>query len=221
MSLQNIINNATTIVVQRTKIASTTVSRSGRFLSGLQISNQPFTFAVVYQPMATYANVRDVLEEIDRLDAVHTEEVEIGSSNSGLSWITAYQGDLTPTQIGQITVDGTPSGKTIDLDLSAVTGASASDVVLKKGDYFQLDAGYKYPYTVQQDVTYGIGGTVSVNLNRPFITQSGYTTNNQNILVGNDVTWTVKMLTKPSYELLPSRYVQFTNEFQLVEVIEG
>ena len=220
MSLQNIINKATLIVVERTKIASSTLSRSGRYNSAVQLSNQPFAFTVTYQPMATYADVRGVLEEIDRLDVVGSEQIEIGSSNPGLSWITAYQGDLNATQLGNITATGTTGAQTIELDLSSVTDASSGDYVLKKGDYFQLDTGYKYPYTVTQDVLFGVGGTVTVNLNRPFITQSGYTVSSKGILVGNDVTWTVKMTAKPTYQMMPSRYVEFTGEFTLIEVIE-
>lgn len=220
MSLQNIINNSTLIVVERTKIASSTVSRSGRFNSAIQISSQPFMFTVSYQPMATYADVRGVLEEIDRLDVISSEQVEIGSSNPGLSWITAYQGDLSSAQLANITATGTTGAQTIELDLSSVSGASAGDYVFKKNDYIQLDSGYKYPYTVTSDVLFGVGGNVTVTLNRPFITQSGYTVANKNILVGSDVTWTVKMIAKPTYRLMPSRYVEFTGDFTLIESIE-
>lgn len=220
MSLQNIINNSTQIIVERTKIASSTLSRSGRYASALQISNQPFMFTVSYQPMATYSAVRGVLEEIDRLDVTQSEAIEIGSSNSGLSWITAYQGDLSSAQLGQITATGTTGAQTIDLDLSSVTGASSGDYVFKKGDYVQLDTAYRYPYTVTQDVLFGIGGTVTVSLNRPFITQSGYTVTGKGILTGSDCTWTVKMLAKPTYQMLPSRYVEFTGDFTLIETIE-
>lgn len=219
MSLQNIINNATNIIVAKTKVASSTISRSGRYMTGQLASNQPFTFIVSYQPTAVYADVRGVLEEIDRLDTVHTEEIEIGSTNAGLTWITEYQGDLTPTQLGNITVDSTPSAASIDLDLSSVTGATSTDAIVRKGDFIQLDTGYLYPYCVTQDVFYGVGGVVSVPVHRPFIAQSGYTASGKGILVGSDVTWRVKMLTKPTYMLLPSRYVEFTGEFTLAEVI--
>ena len=219
MSLQNIINNATQIVVGRTKVASSTVSRSGRFLTGQLVNNQPFNFLVSYQPMATYANVRGVLEDIDRLDAVYTSEIEIGSSNPGLSWITEYQGDLSSAQLGQITISGTPSAGIMDISLASVTGASSTDYVLRKGDFVQPDSGYLYPYTVTQDVLFGTGGTVSVPIHRPFITQSAYAPSGKGILVGTGVTWRVKMLSKPTYVLLPSRYVEFTGDFTLVEVI--
>ena len=219
MSLQNIINNATQVVVGRTKVTSSTVSRSGRYLTGQLASNQPFNFVVSYQPMATYADVRGVLEDIDRLDAIYTSEIEIGSSNPGLSWITEYQGDLSQSQLDQITISGTPSAGVMDISLASVTGGGSTDYVLRKGDFIQPDSGYLYPYTVTQDVLFGTGGTVSVPIHRPFITQDSYAPSGKGILVGNDVTWRVKMLSKPTYVLLPSRYVEFTGDFTLVEVI--
>ena len=219
MSLQSVINHSTQIVVGRTKIAGSTVSRSGRVLTGMQPSNQPFNFLVSYAPMTPYADVRDVLEEIDRMDAIYTEEIEIGATNTGLSWITQYQGDLSQAQLTAINAQGTPTAGSIDLSLASITGASASDVVLAKGDYFQLDDGYKYPYTVTQDVLYGVGGVVSVPINRPFIAQAGYNPSGAGILVGSQVTWTVKMLAKPTYILMPNRYVGFSGDFTLIEVI--
>jgi len=220
MSIQNIFDSSTLIIVERTRVAGSTLSRSGRYTTGTAVSNQPFVFTVSWQPMAVYADVRSTLEEIDRLDVVYSESVDIGSTNAGLSWITAYQGDLSPAQINQITATGTQGAQTIDLDLSSVTGASAGDYVFRKNDYIQLDSGYRYPYTVTQDVLFGIGGTVTVNLNRPFIEQASYTTSGKGILVGTDVTWTVKMLNKPTYQIMPDRYVTFTGDFTFIETIE-
>jgi len=67
----------------------------------------------------------------------------------------------------------------------------------------------------------GTGSTISVTLNRPIITQTGYTIDSgKGILVGTDVTWQVKMLTKPTYTITPDRFVEFNGEFELVEVVE-
>ena len=221
MSIQNIIDNATLVVVERTKLAGSTISRSGKYRTGFLPSVVPFVFTVTYRPVSNYSDVRGVLEEIDRLDIIYSESIDIGGTNPALSWITAYQGDLTSTQLGNITATTTYSASTITLDVSAVTGGSPSDVVFKAGDYFTLDSGYKYPYTVTSDVTLGSGSTISVPVNRPIIEQAGYTINTgKGILVGPDVTWTVKMLAKPTYQIMPDRFVEFTGEFTFVEVIE-
>lgn len=221
MSLQNVIDNATQITFNSRKTSNSTVSRSGRLKTSLLVGNQPFVMTVTYAPVATYANVRGVLEGIDELDAVQKEAVDIGSTNTGLSWITEYQGDLSSGQLGQITATTTYSGRTLTLSVASVTGASPSDYVFKKGDFLQLDGGYKYPYKVVDDVQKGSGSTITVTLNRPVIEQSGYTINTgKGILVGNDVTWQMQMLEKPTFTVLPSRYVQFDGDFVLMEVID-
>lgn len=222
MSLQSIIDSATQIQFASTKTVGTTVSRNGRIRTGQLASNQPWQLVVDFAPLSTYADVRGVLQQIDYLDSVHTEAVNIGSTNTGLSWITAYQGDLSSAQISQITATTSYAGATIDLDVSGVTGANPSDYVFRAGDFFQFDGGYKYPYQVVSDVQLGAGGTISVSLNRPIIGQTGYLINSgKGILVGTDVTWTVKIMGKPTWTVLPSRYVAFNGSFALMEVIEG
>jgi len=221
MSLQNVIDNAAQITFGSRKVVNSTITRSGRIRSSLLVGNQPFLLIAEYAPIATYADVRGVLESIDNLDAIGTEAVNIGGTNPGLSWITAYQGDLSSSQLGQITATTTYSGRTITLSVSSVSGGSPSDYVFKKGDFFQLDNGYKYPYKVVEDVQLGAGSTITVTLNRPIIEQDGYTINTgKGIMVGNDVTWQVQMLEKPTFTVLPSRYVQFDGSFVLMEVIE-
>ena len=220
MSIQSIIDSSTQIEFAATKTVGTTVSRNGRVRTGQLASSQPWQFVVDFAPIATYADVRGILQQIDYLDSVHTEAVNIGSTNTGLSWITAYQGDLSAGQILQITATTTYAGASLTLNVASVTGASPSDYVFKKGDFIQLDGGYKYPYQVVDDVLLGSGSTISVTLNRPVIEQTGYTINTgKGILVGTDVTWTVKMMGKPTWTVLPSRYVAFNGSFALMEVI--
>ena len=170
MSLQNVIDNATQITFATRKTSNSTVSRNGRLKTSLLVGNQPFVFSVAYAPVATYADVRGVLEDIDQLDAVQKEAIDIGGTNTGLSWITAYQGDLDSTQLNAITATTTYSGRTLTLSTASVVG-SPSDYVFKKGDFFQLDGGYKYPYKVVDDVQLGSSGTITVTLNRPVIDQ--------------------------------------------------
>jgi prophage tail gpP-like protein len=42
MGIQTIIDGAVTIDIQRNKVATSTVSRSGRYKTGQLVSNQPF-----------------------------------------------------------------------------------------------------------------------------------------------------------------------------------
>lgn len=222
MSLQSIINSSTQIQFASTKTVGTTVSRNGRIKVGQLASNQPWQLVVDFAPINTYSEVRGILQQIDYLDSAHTEAVEIGSSNTGLSWITEYQGDLSSAQIAQIAATTTYDGATATLDISGVTGALPSDYVFRAGDFVQFDDGYKYPYQVVSDVQLGGGSTISVTFNRPIIQQTGYSINGtKGVLVGNDVTWTLKMMGKPTYTVLPNKYVAFNGSFALMEVIEG
>lgn len=226
MGIQTVIDRAETITVLKKKLNGSTISRSGRIRTAQVASAQPFRFTVEYAPMQQYTPLRGVLEELDRLDTIFTEAIDIGSTNAGLSWITGYQGDLTPAQLGQISVVSA-SAQTITLSTQNVTGSSATDYLVKAGDYIQFDSGYKYPYCVTQDVQIGATGgsgtdgtEVSISVHRPILSQDSYTIAGKGILVGNDVTWQVKMLSKPNYTVLPSRYVEFTGSFELMELIE-
>ena len=221
MSIQNIIDNSVSIAIGRTKIASSTLSRNGRYKTGLIPGNQPFLFVISYKPLTPYADARATIEEIDRLDTVFSEQIDIGTTNTNLNWITAYQGDLSTSDLGNIALTTTYAGNSIDIDLTNVTGAVSADYVFKAGDFIQFDNGYKYPYTVTQDLQYGAGGTVTLTLNRPIIEQDSYTINGgKGLLVGPACVWQVKMLEKPTYNILPGRFVEFDGDFSLIEVVE-
>lgn len=219
MSLQSIIDSAQSIQIVRRKLAGQTVSRSGHLKVSSVASAVPFQFTVKFRPGLKYSTNRALLEEIDRLDRVLTENVDIGNSNTGLSYITEYQGELSLGQLGQITVSS-GSNLTLTLNVSAVTGATATDVVFRAGDFVQIASGYKYPYTVTDTVLKGSGSTIDVPISRPFIDQSGFTEAGKGILVGPDVSWQVIMTKKPSYTILPYDIVEFNSDFELVEVVE-
>jgi hypothetical protein len=115
------------------------------------------------------------------------------------------------------------AGTILFVDTSALTGTSPTDFLFKKGDYIQFADGYKYPYTVTEDVTVGVVGTGSstiIPLSRGVIEQNGYTIAGANIVAGTDVRWQVKMLSKPNFTLEPARYIEFDSDFELMEVIE-
>ena len=79
-----------------------------------------------------------MLEELDSLDITTEENVDIGSTNTGLSYITALQGTLG----GSPTITSASNGNIV-LNTISATG---SGVALKKGDFIQPATGYRYPY---------------------------------------------------------------------------
>lgn len=219
MSLQTIIDNAVSIEFIRRKIAGQTISRSGQVKIASIASNVPWQMIVEARPGMKWEDYRDTLEEIDRLDRVFVEVVDIGASNPNLSYITEYQGALSTAQINQVKVTS-GANLTLTLNMSNVTGTTGTTVCFEPGDLIQLSGNYKYPYTVTSRVLRGTGSTIAVPIHRPFIDQAGYTEVNAGIVVGKDVTWQMVMTKKPSYRVIPGRYVEWSGNFELVEVIE-
>lgn len=219
MSLQTIIDNAVVITFDRRKIVGQTLSRSGIVKIGSIASRIPWVVTVQMHQGLKYSTNRSLTEEIDRLDRVFTETVNIGNSNPGLSYITRYQGDFTPTQLGQIVV-GSGSALNIAVSMSSVVGDLPTDIVFKKGDIIQLDNGYKYPYTVTADVVRGSASALNIPIHRPFIDQTGYTVSGAGLLVGPQCSWNMVMTKKPTYSVVPHDRLQFNADFELVEVIE-
>ena len=218
MSLQTIINNASAITIDRRKVGGYTISRSGRVKVASIASNVPWQFRVKMHDGLTYSANRYVLESIDYNDRVIKSTINIGSSNTGLAYLTQYKGDLNSTAINSITV-ANANVLTLTLDVSN-TGVGSGTVLFQPGDYLQLGGAYKYPYTVTSQVTRGGSSTVNVPINRPFIEQSGYTTVGANIVVGSAVTWNVLVTRRPSYTVVPYDRIAWNGEFELIEVIE-
>lgn len=218
MSIQTIIDNAVSIEFIRRKLAGQSVSRSGQVKIASVANNVPWQMIVEPRPGMRWAESRDLIEEIDRLDRVFVEVVDIGNTNTGLSYITEYQGNLSGTNLSAITVSSA-NALTLTLNVSNVS-VSGTTVCFQPGDFIQLAGNYKYPYTVTSQVLRGSGSTIDVPINRPFIDQAGYTEVGAGIIVGKNVTWQVVMTKKPSYRVIPGGYLEWADVFELVEVIE-
>ena len=212
MSIQTIIDNATFIKFGRTKTAGQTISRSGRVLTSLRPTSQPFNFEVGMHDALTYSTNRDLVETIDTLDITTEETIDIGSTNTNINYITTLQGSGFG---GTVTVTSA-SGNQIVLNTTSATGGGTT---LKKGDFIQLDNGYRYPYRVTADVTWN-GTSMTIPIHRPFIAQSGYTVSGKGIILGSSVQFRVKMLEKPEYRVYPHDLLAFDSDFSLIEIIE-
>jgi len=217
MSLQTIINNATYLNVKQQQLAGQSISRSGRILTATIASAQPYRFEIGMHEGLTYSTNRALLQSIDNLDITTEETVNFGTSNTGLSYITAYGGGMDNTQIGQVTVTSATAGNIV-LNTTAVSGTTPANA-FAKGDFIQLDNSYRYPYQVKEDVAWN-GTSVTVPINRNFIPQDSYTVSGKGILTGVSCTWSVKMFKKPSYTIVPHDRIQFSNgKFEVVEII--
>lgn len=218
MSLQTIVDNCTSITIERRKVTGYTVSRSGQVKVSSIASNVPWQMIIDMHAGMQYSTNRDMIEELDKIDRVQTTTINIGLTNPNIAYLTDYQGSLNSTQINAITIQSA-NVLTVTMNVSAVSGSS-SNYVFRKGDYWMPTGAYKYPYTVTADVQRGSGSTVDVPINRPFIDQAGYTEVGAGIKVGKNVTWNMLLIKKPSYTVVPYDRIAWDSVFELVEVIE-
>ena len=213
MGLQTIINNATYVTIEYNKLAAQSFSRSGRMLTAELVSAVPFKFTVGMHSALQYSQNRALLAELGSLDITEEEEIDIGSSNTGLSYVTAYQGDSSG--IASVTcVSG--NGKQL---LVNATNAGSGTYLFKKGDFIQPGGAYRYPYIVTSDIAHTTSSAVQVPIHRAFIPQNGYTVNGAALVTGVNCDFYVKMISKPSYSVVPHDRLQFGSDFEMVEVI--
>ena len=216
MSIQTIVDRATFLNIDKKKVASQTISRSGRLKTAEVASAVPYRFIVGVHEGAKYSENRGVLEELDRLDVTEEEQIDIGDTNSGLSYITAYQGGITS---GTLTLNSTANSN-IFVNASSVSG---SGTLFKKGDFIQPlgnTGGYRYPYQVTSDVSFSTSANVTIPVHRPVIEQTGVALTSGNVVKGKDVHWFVKMVSKPAYSILPHDRFTLDSDLELVEVIQ-
>jgi len=214
MSLQTIVDNATFATIKRKKIAGQSISRSGRLLTSEVVSAVPYQFTTGMHNGLRYSTSRGLTEDLNTLDVTEEAVIDIGTTNTSLAYITAYQGDIDLAEIADATVTSA-SASSLVLNTSLVAG---SGFMFRKGDYVQLGSGYRYPYQVTADVAYN-SSSVTVPLSRPFIPQQGYTVAGKGIVVGPAVTWRVKMINKPTYSVMPGDLLQFDMNFEFIEFI--
>lgn len=103
--IQYIIDNAQSIEVNRSKTIGQLVVRSGRIKSAERASTVPWQMVVTPPAYAKFEDVRDVIESVTLIDRNTPFYIDFGATSvSGLNWVSEYQGDLTSTQVNNLTV---------------------------------------------------------------------------------------------------------------------
>jgi hypothetical protein len=216
MSLQTIVDNATYITVDKKKVASQSVSRSGVVMTAERTSVVPYRFIVGMHDGLTYSTNRGLLEDIDALDITTEATIDIGDTNTNLSYVTAYQGGST----GTMTAVGSDA-KELYVNSSLMSGGG-NGFLFKKGDFLQPVGNtgtYRYPYQVTADVSHSSSSNVTIPVHRPVISQDGVALTSGTVNRGVDVRFKVKMLLKPSYSVVPHDRLSFSDDFELIEII--
>jgi hypothetical protein len=225
MSIQNIIDKAQQIEIDRRRMISQSISRSQRVKTAERSTTQPWKFKITPPGSLPWTASRGFMEVIDTQDRV--TEYEISLSNSpGMSYITAYQGPLTQAQLDALAIS-TSTTSTLTIGTLPSIGAElantgtyvASDtVIFAAGDFVQPEDS-RYPYTVTETVLRGSGSTISITLNRGILTSENLYLPGKNLTVGNSCTWRVIVTGLPSYQLIPMQRVQYTGDFELIEKV--
>ena len=215
MSIQNIIDKAQSIEIDRKRVIGQTISRSQRIKTSERASAQPWKFKVTPPGMLSWSDSRGFIEVIDFNDRANEYTISL-NNNSGMNYITSYQGGFTAAQLNSMTIHAVG---TSSFTLTNLPGGMASGTVMfQPGDFIQ-PINSRYPYTVVSTSTRGINTTTSVTLNRSVITSEDLVLFGQQLKVGNSCTWRVIVSGLPSYQLVPMQRVQYTGNFDLIEKI--
>jgi len=217
MSYQTIIDNATFINIDTRKITAQSISRSGQYKTS-ERSPAPYIINVGMHSGLRFSENRGVIQDIYTADRITESNISL-NNNSGMNYLTNYQGDIAGAQLNNITVNGV-FGNEIYVDCSGATG---SGTLFKKGDYVQPKGNtdtYRYPYQVTSDVAFnGSSANTTIPVHRPVLSQTGVALTSGGIKVGNDVRFHVKCMKLPTYTVVPYDLVDFSDDFMFIEVI--
>ena len=173
MALQDIIDTAPNIEVNRSKLVAQTVSRSGRISTASRNWANPFRFTVTPKPVWSYTEYQSIFEPIFNNDRYLPSRINLTNYDAttgaliatGMTWLTEYQGDLDTNDNG--TLDNTTASSAQGTRIIITLGGTptANDYIFKQGDYVRL-AQNIYPYIVTDDiivptVATGITGTIT------------------------------------------------------------
>ena len=177
MALQDIINSAVNVEVNRSKLVAQALSRSGRISTASRNWANPFRFIVTPQPVWTYDEYRAVFGEIldgDKNTPMGMYLNVISPSTSlatlGNSWMIPYQGGGDASSGGNNVLDSysatsATSGTALVLTNINSTTITAGTYLVKTGDYVRPQL-HRYPYIATADVVIptaasGITGTIT------------------------------------------------------------
>lgn len=246
-NFQFAIDNAKTITIAQQDIHSGTIARTGNVTTGTVVGSRPYQIEVEVADFFDAGNdeVKSFCAFIDNNAYVTQESIDIGKTNTGLSYITGYQGESNSTVLTGLSLSSygrpgsantsnqsppvqlTPSYKYLTLRTHQNDLPQSSEVLFAVGDYIQLANANEKPYQVESEVKGsdfygGIGDKyVDVKLNRFYTKYDDSVPANTTVNVGSNVEFKVTLINRPSYTILPggpNNLIQFNEPFQFLEV---
>ena len=220
MSLQTIIDNATYVEFDIREQSGSTLSRSGHYKTADRNVNV-YSFKVGMHNGLTYSTNRSVIQDIYTTGSTTETSISL-NNNSGMNYLTAYQGSLSESQQGEVVTIGS-TGNELYVNTQPVSGdVSGYTHIVKKGDFIQPKGDtntYRYPYQVTSDVAWSSAANITIPVHRPVLSQTGVVLTTGGVFFGNNVTWKVKVTNLPKYTIVPHDLLQFSTDFELIEVI--
>jgi hypothetical protein len=201
MSFQTIIDNATSITINRKKKVSQTQARDGT-LRVTSTGSQVWEFRVRLPDGPRWTDYRNVIEKVETLDRVTAGSFQI--NKSGHEWLTRYQGGFSNTANVVATFS---SGNTITYSTGG--GSTSGSFRFKAGDFIQMGTAGKV-YVVAADVTVG---SSTISLHRPVRETAGTYT----LKIGPDVTWSVFCVEFPNYQFNSRDQISWSGDFVFTE----
>jgi len=225
MALQDIIDTAVNIEVNRSKLVAQNISRSGRMSVASRNWANPFRFVVTPKPVWKYDEYRAIFEPIFTADRFSTQSIALTNYNvstgaviaTNMLWLTQYQGGLDSGNDGQLDSYTATSKLDNALTITKSGTPTVGTYIVKAGDYLRIN-GATYPYIVSTDVQVSASTTETITLHRGML--ESFSTG-ANIFVGHRAArFSVKVNKLPQIRFLPGKLVEFTSDFELIEAIE-
>ena len=202
-ALQDIINQAGTISIDRRKVVGIQVTRNEIPRTSLTPTRNPWRFTIEMPPVLSWWDNRSLVEALDQLDRYSPQIVNF--SNSCINWIFRYQGTMTQTQVNGLTVQSF-NGTQLVLQGLNTAGITNGTIMFLANDLIQI-GNNPYPFTVTSTSVVATGAnTITITMNRPnFITSVA----GSNITVGPNCNFNLFCPNMPTYKLIPGNQFRF------------
>ena len=139
--LQTVIDYSNTMLIDRRKVVGIQYTRNEVPRTTLTPTLNPWKITVELPNSFRYSQARALMEEVDTLDAWQPQVVTFGN-NPKLSWIFAYQGAMSPSQVTSVTVVSYIGNQLI---LGNLPTMASDSVLFAKNDLIQICLLYTSP----------------------------------------------------------------------------
>lgn len=206
MSFQFIINNASTINIDKSPVVAQTQSRDGTIRATTR-GGSAWRFTVNFARGMAWDDLRPNIEAIEAKNRHTSDNINF---NTGPTWMFPYRGEIA--DITGWTTDTLSAGNTFIISGFGSATVNTGDVVLKSGDLVQLGP-TGHTYSVVSDVTKASGVNPTVTVHRPLLeTGSGV-----NLTVGPACNFKVFCTQLPKVSMFDYKLATFSGPFQFVE----